>query len=44
MRRLETLSEWVPRIIYLVILGCIGWRIVGFYASRMRDLQDVMRQ
>ena len=44
MRRLETIAEWVPRILYIAIMGYIGWRIVGFYAGRMREIQDVMEQ
>ena len=44
MRRLETIAEWVPRILYIAIMGYIGWRIVGFYAGRMRDMQDMMKQ
>ena len=44
MRRLETLAEWVPRILYIAIMGYIGWRIVGFYAGRMREIHDVMRE
>ncbi len=44
MRRLETITEWVPRILYIAIMGYIGWRIVSFYAGRMRDIQEVMEQ
>ncbi len=44
MRRLETIAEWVPRILYIAIMGYIGWRIVGFYAGRMRDMQSILHE
>ena len=42
MRRLETIAEWVPRIIYLAIVGYIGWRIVSFYAGYMRGIENAL--
>ena len=44
MRRLEMIAEWLPRLLYIAIMAYIGWRIVGFYAGRMRDIQNVMEQ
>ncbi len=44
MRRLEAVAEWVPRILYIAIMGYIGWRIVGFYAGRMREMHDLINQ
>ncbi|MEO6751929.1 MAG: type II secretion system F family protein [Chthoniobacteraceae bacterium] len=44
MRRLETIAEWVPRLIYLSILLFIAWRIIGAQIGRMRDIQKVMEQ
>ena len=44
MKRLETIAEWVPRLLYIAILCYIGWRIVGFYAGRMRDMQDMLKE
>jgi len=44
MSRLETIAEWVPKLLYVAIMAYIGWRIVGFYAGRMRDMQELMKQ
>ncbi len=43
MRRLEALAEWIPRLIYIAIMAYIGWRIIGSYLGRMRDIQDAMK-
>lgn len=42
MRRLETISEWVPRLIYIAIICYTGWRIVSAYAGQMKDIQKAM--
>lgn len=44
MRRLETISEWVPRLIYLGVMCYIGWRIVSAYAGQMRETQKMLEQ
>ena len=44
MRRLETIAEWVPRLLYVGILIYIAWRIIGVYLGRMQDLKNVMEQ
>lgn len=44
MRRLETITEWVPRLIYVAILVFIGWRIFASYMGRMHDIQNIMNQ
>ena len=44
MRRLETISEWGPRLIYIGVICYIGWRIVSAYAGQMRDVQELMKQ
>jgi len=31
----ETLSEWVPRMIYLGIMVLLGWRIVSLYQGML---------
>ena len=42
MRRLEMIAEWIPRLIYIAILGYVASRIVGTYAGHMRDIQKAM--
>lgn len=44
MRRLETISEWVPRIIYIAIICYTGWRIVSAYAGMFRDQTKMLDQ
>jgi type II secretory pathway component PulF len=44
IRGLETIAEWVPRLIYVAILLYIGWRIISFYTGRMKELQNVLEQ
>jgi len=44
MRRLETIAEWIPRMIYIAIMLYVGWRIVSAYAARMQDVQKAMEQ
>ena len=39
MRRLETIAEWVPRLLYVAILVFVAWRIIGSYVLRIRDIQ-----
>ena len=44
MRRLETIAEWVPRLIYIAIVCYIGWRIVGAYAGQLQELKKATEQ
>jgi type IV pilus assembly protein PilC len=41
--RLDVLAEWVPRLIYLGVLGYLGFRIVSFYAGYMQIIEDLTR-
>lgn len=43
-RRLETIAEWVPRLLYIGIMAYIAWQIVGFYSGRMRDMQEILKE
>jgi type II secretory pathway component PulF len=44
MKRLETIAEWVPRLLYIAILCYIAWRIVGFYVGRMSEMQQMLKE
>lgn len=44
LRDLESIAEWVPRLIYIGIMLYVGWRIVSAYAGRMKDIQSMMGQ
>ena len=38
---LDTLAEWVPRLIYVGVCIYVGFRIVNFYAGYMKQVQDI---
>lgn len=40
-RKIHTVSQWVPRIIYLGVALMIAWRIVGFYSNRLSELDKI---
>ncbi|MEQ1853101.1 MAG: type II secretion system F family protein, partial [Chthoniobacteraceae bacterium] len=42
LRGLETVADWAPKIVYLVILVYLAWQIVGFYQGRMRDFRNLL--
>lgn len=41
-RRVETLSEWLPRILYLLIVCYMGYRIVQTYSNTLDQLEKAM--
>jgi type II secretory pathway component PulF len=42
LQRLESLAEWVPRLVYLAILIYLAFQIVGFYQGRVKEMQSIM--
>jgi type IV pilus assembly protein PilC len=42
-QRLEMLSEWIPRLLYVSIMILIGWHIVLFYQGYYKMTEDIMR-
>jgi type IV pilus assembly protein PilC len=40
--RLEILSMWLPKIIYLAIAIALGFRIVAFYASYFGEMNSLL--
>ncbi len=44
LRGIEAVAEWVPRLIYIGIMGYIGWSIVSAYAGRMKEIQGLLNQ
>jgi type II secretory pathway component PulF len=44
MKRLETIVEWLPRLLYIGILCYIGWRIIGFYSGRISEMQKLLKE
>jgi len=44
LSKLDSLAEWLPRLIYLGIVGYLGYRIVGLYAGYLRQVQEITDQ
>lgn len=42
LARVETLSEWLPKIIYLAIMLYIAWQIVGVYQGMLSGYEKVL--
>jgi len=40
-RKIQTVSQWVPRLIYLGVALMIAWRIVSFYRDRYSELDKI---
>ncbi|HEX8295622.1 MAG TPA: type II secretion system F family protein [Chthoniobacteraceae bacterium] len=41
---LDTLTEWLPKLIYLGICGYMAYRIVSWYGGYLREVQDIADQ
>ncbi len=41
-RRLQTLSRWVPQIIYLGVVLMIAYRVLQFWLGHFRDIQNAI--
>jgi len=42
-RRLELIAEWVPRLIYLGVLGYVGWQIVLVYKGYLDQIEGLFK-
>lgn len=40
--RLEALAEWLPRLVYLFVLGYVGWQIVRVYRDYLGQIQSLI--
>ena len=38
------LAEWVPRMIYIGVVVYLGYRIVDFYASYWKRIEEISDQ
>jgi len=43
LRRLETVSEWIPKLLFIAIVIYLAFGIFGFYRGQLQQLQDVMK-
>jgi type II secretory pathway component PulF len=39
-RKLRLFSQWMPRLVYLIIAGAIAWKIVSFYLNYFKMVGD----
>jgi type II secretory pathway component PulF len=39
-RRLRTLAQWTPKLVYLGVALMIGYRVISFYSGYFRQIQD----
>ncbi len=42
-RKLHAVSQWTPRIIYLIVALAIAYRIVSFYTNYFNQVGNVMK-
>jgi len=40
--RLEALAEWGPRLLYLAVLGYVGWGIIQLYRGYLGQVQKII--
>src|SRR5207244_8207045 len=41
LRRVEIISDWLPKLIYLLVAGYVGWQIISFYANYLAQLRNI---
>ncbi len=41
-RRIQSASEWIPRLIYVAILVYLGWQVVRGYQGYLRQIDTLM--
>ncbi len=44
LSKLDSLAEWLPRLLYLGVVGYLGYRIVGFYAGYLHQVEEIGNQ
>ncbi len=43
LRKLESLSEWVPRFIFITVAVMVAWKVVSFYFGYLKSVQDLLK-
>jgi type II secretory pathway component PulF len=41
-RKLHVVAQWTPRVVYLVVMLAIAYKIISFYAGYFKQVGDVM--
>ena len=42
MARIATLSDWIPKILYMAIAAYVGYEVISFYSGMMSDVSKQM--
>ena len=43
LRKLEALSDWFPRLIFITVLIALAWKIVSFYMGYLNTVQEIIK-
>ncbi len=41
-RKLHLLAQWFPRVIYFMVAGLVGFKVISFYTGYFNQLNDIM--
>jgi hypothetical protein len=44
LRKMEMLSEWIPRIIFISVAVWVAWMAVSSYVAYIRRIQEIIGQ
>jgi type IV pilus assembly protein PilC len=42
LRKLEALSEWIPRLVMITVFLLIAWKVVSAYFGYLKGIQDIV--
>jgi type II secretory pathway component PulF len=42
LRKMEMLSEWIPRFIFIAVAVWIGWQTISFYMGYVKGIQEII--
>jgi type II secretory pathway component PulF len=42
-RKLHLLAQWFPRLIYFMVAGLVGFKVISFYIGYFNQLNDIMK-
>jgi general secretion pathway protein F len=43
IRRLDTLSEWIPKLIYIAVVIYAAWVVISFYVNYLNTINNLMK-
>ena len=42
LARLDTLAEWLPRLLYLAVLVTLGWKVISWYRNYLGQVESIL--